>query len=117
VTNTQYLADFVLNIGQKMLNNGAEIYRVEDTITRICNAYGAISVDIFVITSSIVLTFQMEGENPHTQTRRIFYQQRTDLDYLNSLNEFSRKICTSTPDVHTLNSALEHIPHQYYPSR
>ena len=51
--------------------SGGEIYRVEDCINRICRAYGAIDVDVFTITSSIVLTIQAPDGRRLTQTRRI----------------------------------------------
>ena len=45
-----------MSIGEQLLINGAEVSRVEDTIRRICMAYGAARVDVFSITSSIVTT-------------------------------------------------------------
>ena len=43
-SNYLYLA---LNIGEQMLISGAEVGRVEDSIRRICMAYGAVRVDVF----------------------------------------------------------------------
>ena len=45
----------LLDMGQMLLLCGAEINRVEDTMTRLGRAYGAKKVDIFAITSDIVL--------------------------------------------------------------
>ena len=39
MTNEQILT-CAINIGEQLLINGAEISRVEDTISRICSAYG-----------------------------------------------------------------------------
>ena len=55
----QYLF-YAMTIGEMLLTSGAEVGRVEDTIRRICMAYGAKRVDVFSITSSIVTT--MYGE-------------------------------------------------------
>ena len=53
----------LLDIGETLLTSGAEINRVEDTMTRLGRAYGAERVDIFVITSDIVLTVRfLSGE-------------------------------------------------------
>ena len=60
-----------LDIGEEMLHNGAEVYRVEDSIGRICLAYGAARIDVFAIPSSIVATLEMKDALPVTQTRRI----------------------------------------------
>ena len=45
----------LLDIGETLLTSGAEINRVEDTMTRLGQAYGAQKVDIFVITSDLSL--------------------------------------------------------------
>ena len=46
----------VLDIGQAMLQSGAEVSRVEDSLRRICLAYGAERADVFTITSNIMVT-------------------------------------------------------------
>ena len=51
-TAEQYLF-YAMTIGEMLLTSGAEVGRVEDTIRRICMAYGAKRVDVFSITSSI----------------------------------------------------------------
>ena len=45
-----------INIGEQLLVSGAEISRVEDTIRRICNAYGIRQSHIFSIASCIIVT-------------------------------------------------------------
>ena len=45
-------------------NSGAEVFRVEDTLNRIAIAYGAEDVNVFVITSSIVVTLTMPSLPP-----------------------------------------------------
>ena len=66
-----FVLEYALDIGEQMVICGAEISRVEDTIERICRAYGAERIDVFSITSCIIATLKMEGEPPVTQTRRI----------------------------------------------
>lgn len=82
-----------LSIGEQMLICGAEVYRVEDTISRICRAYGMKRVDVFTITSSIVVTVLTAEDEVLTQTRRIAGYE-THLDRLSDLNALSRSICT-----------------------
>ena len=52
------LADCLLNMGQLLLDCGAEISRVEETISRMGVAYGATHVEVFVITYSLTKTSQ-----------------------------------------------------------
>lgn len=96
--------DIVLNIGKEMLICGAEISRVEDTITRICRAYSADEVNVFTITSSIVITIKANNDI-YTQTKRILNYE-TNLDRLDRLNKLSREICSTHPP-------LEHIENSY----
>ena len=51
-SSLDYAREFLfnaLNIGEAMLNSGAEASRVEDSVRRICLAYGAEKVDVFTI--------------------------------------------------------------------
>lgn len=89
------LLDIAMDIGEQMLMSGAEVHRVEDTISRICKAFGASRVDVFFITSSMVATIHDKDGLPYTQTRRLF-NVGTDFTTLSKLNALSRKICSST---------------------
>ena len=61
----------LLETGESMLADGAEIRRVEQTLERMGMAYGAVRMDVFVITSSIVLTMCLPDGTAATQSRRI----------------------------------------------
>lgn len=90
--NWNDLLSAALDIGEQMQVSGAEIYRVEDCIRRICRAYGAQDVDVFTITSSIVLTIQDPSGNRWTQTRRI-ERSENNLYRVDKLNKLSRAMC------------------------
>ncbi len=94
-----YASDYLylaLNIGEQMLTSGAEVWRVEDSIRRICRAYGAVRVDVFSITSSIVVTIYGPQFGSLTQTRRIS-SPGNDMHRLDRLNQLSRDICSRVP--------------------
>ena len=91
-----------------MLVSGAEINRVEDSIKRICKAYSAKRVDVFTITSSIVVTLQREDGCTFTQTRRI-HKYSTNLDKVDRLNNLSRYICNYTPEASYIANELAEI--------
>ncbi len=81
----------ILDIGEIMLVSGAEVNRVEDTVQRMAKAYGCNRVDVFTITSSIVVTVHRDGEI-YTQTRRI-RDYRNDIARIEACNALSRKVC------------------------
>ncbi len=91
-TAKNYLHIF-LDIGAALLNSGAEIFRVEDTLNRMGYACGATQMNVFVITSSIVVTMEFPGDGARTQTRRIHDGSGNDFTKLEQLNALSRRFC------------------------
>lgn len=83
---------YIIDIGEQMLLSGAEVHRVEESISRMGYALGAERVDVFIITSSMVVTFHTKNGETYTQTRRIT-TSNTDYEKLHQLNELSRNIC------------------------
>ena len=75
-----------INIGEQLLMSGAEISRVEDTIRRICAAYGIRQSHIFSIASCIIVTLETKDHKWITQTRRIL-SYGTDMWKLDRLNK------------------------------
>lgn len=100
---------YALYIGEQMLLCGAEVGRVEDSIRRICKAYGAEQVDVFTITSSIVATIYGEKFGSATQTRRIEESHKNNLNRIYELNALSRQICATTPPLTEVAAELHRI--------
>ena len=46
----------ILDIGEAMLQSGAENFRLEDSLYRMCKSYGFTRYDVFVIPSNIQIT-------------------------------------------------------------
>lgn len=100
-----------LDIGEAMLCSGAEILRVEDTIMRICLAYGDGIVDVFTILSLIILSWHTTDDKNYTQTRRI-YSYSTNLKKLEELNALSRYICEEKPSCDFIEEQVERIMYE-----
>ena len=103
----QYLY-YAMTIGEQLLCCGAEVGRVEDTIRRICLAYGATRADVFSITSSIVTTIYGEDFGICTQTRRV-PGMSNDLGRLDDLHQLSRYICEYRQKPEEIQKGLEKI--------
>lgn len=99
----------LIQMGEALQNSGAEIYRVEDTLNRIGYAYGAEEMNVFVITSSIIITMKMPGKEPLTQTRRLKKSGGNDFVKLEELNELSRQICSGRISVEEFEQQLDQI--------
>jgi len=107
------ILDIALDVGVAMLKCGAEVHRVEDTMTRICKAYGAREIEVFAITSLIVAQIRMDDESYSSQTRRIL-GSHNHLARLEELNALSREICKEPLSYHVVNVLLEAF-HRYRP--
>ena len=103
------LLDCILDMGQLLLDCGAEISRVEDTLTRVGKSYGSRETDVFVITSIISLTMEFPGHDPVTETRRIFRDGGTDFIRLEKLNALSRAVCAEPVPVPELRDRVRAI--------
>ena len=86
------LFNLAIDIGEQMLISGAEVHRVEESISRMCSALGAKRVDVFIITSSMVVTIHTNGGETYTQTRRVL-STSINFEKLHRLNQLSREIC------------------------
>lgn len=101
---------YAMNIGEQMLMSGADIRRVEESVTRICYAYNAKRIDVYIITSSIVATIYNEDGSTYTQTRRV-KSINTDIERMHLLNDLSRKICKEKLSFAEIDKELENIQH------
>ena len=50
-----------VELGEHIMRSGGEISRAEDTVSRICKAYGAVTADVTAIMSVIVVTADFGG--------------------------------------------------------
>ena len=107
-TSKDYLHVF-LDMGDALLNSGAEIFRVEDTLNRMGYACGATHMNVFVITSSIVITMEFPGDGARTQTRRIHECGGNDFTKLEQLNDLSRRFCSHPVSAAELRNEFEKI--------
>ena len=99
----------LMDIGEIMLTNGAEVNRVEDTLVRLGTAYGASRMNVFVITSSVVITMAFPNGKEITQTRRIQGSGGTDFTKLEALNDLSRRCCDNPMPISELEEAIKSL--------
>ncbi len=98
----------IMDIGELLLAHGAEVGRVEDTISRLCRACGFVRSDVFTITSSIVASAMLPDGRTITQTRRI-KERDTDLRRVELVNGLSRKICENPMALEAIRCEIRDI--------
>ena len=106
VQDTDLMLHTLLELGESMLADGADVRRVEQTLTRMGMAYGAVRMDVFVITASISLSMCFSDGSAATQTRRIEKSIVTDFNKLEAINAISRAYCEKPFSVQELADRL-----------
>lgn len=99
VSNQQDADIFVrqlLNIGEAMYQSGGEISRIENSLHRLGKAYGALHVNVYAITSSILITVEFDENESVTQNRRITRRGSFDCVKMEKLNQLCRD-CAACP--------------------
>ncbi len=102
---TEELLCLAVELGEKLLLSGAEVSRVEESLTRICAAYGAKRCDVYCTTSSIIVSVEQQNGHVITQTRRIA-SVSTDIEKLDCLNNISRYIASEKPSAEVVKERL-----------
>lgn len=107
-TDPGVILDIALDVGAETLRVGGEIHRVEDTVVRICAAYGAVRAEVFAITSLIIAEVRMPDGRVATRNRRV-PSTYNHLSRLEALNALSRTICTHPISAEEVSSRLRSI--------
>lgn len=106
--NEEKLLTTVVKAGKMLLESGAEIYRVEETMVRLCESYPEVQeADSFVTSTGIMMSIVVNGKTS-TKVMRI-YNRSVDLNVIDRVNSLSRKVCEHSISVDELESSLVEI--------
>lgn len=111
----QHLLDITTQLGYELAMNGAETFRVEETITRICSAY-SIDAEVFAIPNCLTVSIETPEHKSLTRVRRIGHHG-TDMDFIERYNQLSRRICAEKPDLQIAEQWLNQVKqdHKQFP--
>ncbi len=100
--------DTILDIGCRLLEAGAEVRRVEDTVERLCFAYGAHDVDVFSIVVLVGVTVEGPNGDHYTQIRKVG-SIGNSLVRIEKLNALSRRLCACPEDPWEVKDEVKRI--------
>lgn len=102
------ILDLAMEAGKILLDAGAEIFRVEETIQRIARAYGIEKSSTFVMSTGIFLTAESQGREIYAQVKHIPINSAR-LNKVAAVNQLSREIVEGRYTVEEAWMRLESI--------
>ena len=93
-------------LGYRLMESGAEIYRVEESIRRILEAYHPKSAEVFAIPNCLIVSLNTPQGHPITQMRRIPVHG-TDIELLERCNDLCRRLCSETPPLQEAKALVD----------
>ena len=100
--------DAAMEAGHILLENGAEIFRVEETIDRICRHFGVESENAFVLSNGIFLTAGSDKEKRFARVEHIPVRG-AQLHRVAAVNQLSREIEEGKYNIPEIRKRLSEI--------
>ena len=103
------LLELSTDLGYRLAMNGAETFRIEESIRRILAAYG-IDTEVFAIPNCLTVSIETPDGKPLTRMRRIGFHGN-DLDNVEKYSNLSRRICAEVPEPNIARQWLTDTDH------
>ncbi|SUB76069.1 threonine/serine ThrE exporter family protein [Peptoniphilus indolicus] len=108
LADAKQLIKLAIHAGRLQIKNGAEIYRAEDTVLRICKSAQNVSkIDAHVLPSGIFVSLEFEDEI--ITVFKSVGASTTNMSKIDKINTFSRNFVISTMSMETAFKILNNI--------
>lgn len=109
--NTNELLDMATYAGRLLIESGAEIYRVEETMVRLCTSFEGVSdAQSFVTPTGIMFSITVRKET-FTKILRV-HSRGVNLHCIDEINALSRIVQTQECTIAQIQTRLEEIAHE-----
>lgn len=102
------LLDMAVHAGVIMLESGAEMYRIEDTVSRMLRMSGLANIEVFALGTGIFATISDPGMDALTVIQRV-RRHSTNLRRIYQVNNVSREFCGGQLTVEEAAARLDEI--------
>jgi uncharacterized membrane protein YjjP (DUF1212 family) len=93
MSDTKKVLSFAVELGDILLRNGAEVYRVEDSVLAILNSYDITDCDVYVLSNGIFASADEVTEHASSMIRHV-PMYPTHLARIAGLNALCREVCS-----------------------
>lgn len=111
IMNDLQIIDAITKIGFLLLKHGSEIYRVEESLQRMCEGMGFKDVEVFAIPSYFTLSLTLSNGQRY-QTSKRSRVNKTHLDHLYALNNLVRQISNHELTLQQIQQTIDTIENQ-----
>lgn len=99
-----------VTLGVSLMENGAEIYRVEESIIRVLRSYGIKRTDVYALPNILMVTIETDEEISFTKMRRIF-NRVPNFERVIQLNDLARTLSLEPLPLSEAFKRLREIDH------
>ena len=92
MADEEKVLDLIALMGEHLLLNGAEIARVQETMTIAAKAFGKENIDVYAVSNGIFVTMNHNRQTRHTQVKYVPLSS-PNLGKVAAINQLSRGIC------------------------
>lgn len=106
MSDSKEILTLAVEIGDTLLRNGGEIYRVEDTLLHILEAYDMDNFDVYVLSNGIFASANEDRDDACSIIRHVPLGA-VHLGKITAINQLSREICAGDCDVKSAWARLD----------
>ena len=102
------VVDLAMEAGRILLKNGGEIFRVEETVERICNRFHVENVEMFTLSHAIFISAGKEDEEVYTKVKQVPLSS-VNMEIVAEVNDLSREISAGNIGLDDAAKRIEEI--------
>ncbi len=108
VVDYRLVTDLALEAGRILLKNGGEVFRVDDTIQRICKSFRVSQVDVFITGHAIFISVENGAGDVYTKVKNVPLSS-PNLKIVAEINALSREIASGEVSLSAAMDRLKEI--------
>ncbi len=106
MADTKEVLTFAVELGDRLLRSGAEVYRVEDSVMAILSSYGITNCDVYVLTNGIFASADEASADSCSIVRHVPLKP-IHLGRMSALNDLCRQVCAKKVTIEEAWPMLE----------